>query len=363
VILRLLPLAALCASAVAADARRIGLEGTWSFRLDGTPGYADTIFLPGGTDQGGYGTKVAAPETGHLTRPHKYEGRAWYEKQVVIPESWRGQRITLFLERPHIQTEVQVDGRTFGTQNSLSTPHIYDLTAALTPGPHRITICVDNTYRIDVGRDAHSLTEHTQTNWNGIVGRIELRASPPVWIDDVAVYPDVAARRVRATGTIRSLNGDAPEGTLLAFVDSRLPAIPTRVLGGFDIAVPMADSKLWDEYEGSVYTLALHFGNDTVTVPFGMRQIGTHNTQFMLNGRPIFLRGTLECSIFPLTGYPPTNEEEWDRLFGIARSYGLNAFRFHSYCPRRLFAPRTAPDFCCRSSCRSGATMRGATRH
>ena len=79
---------------------------------------------------------------------------AWYEKQVVIPESWRGQRITLFLERPHIQTEVQVDGHAFGTQNSLSTPHVYDLTAALTPGPHRITICVDNTYRIDVGHDA-----------------------------------------------------------------------------------------------------------------------------------------------------------------------------------------------------------------
>ena len=45
----------------------------------------------------------------------------------------------------------------------------------LTPGRRRITLCIDNTYRIDVGRNAHSVTEHTQTNWNGVVGAIELR--------------------------------------------------------------------------------------------------------------------------------------------------------------------------------------------
>ena len=332
--MRLLVLAAACATGLAADARRISLAGTWSFRLDGAPAGADTIFLPGTTDQGGFGVKVVTPDKGWLTRPYKYEGPAWYEKQVVIPESWRGQRITIFLERPHYQTEVRVDDRPFGAQNSLSTPHVYDLSGALTPGPHRIALRVDNTYRIDVGRDAHSMTEHTQTNWNGIVGRIELRASPPVWIDDVAVYPDVAASHLRVTGTVRSLGGAPPPGELTAAVPD-LPGAHTsaRVSGSFDLTVPVTGAKLWDEYEGSLYTVVLRFGDDAVEVPFGMRQIATRGTQFVLNGRPIFIRGTLECSIFPLTGYPATGEEEWARLFRIARSYGLNAFRFHSYCP------------------------------
>lgn len=300
-------------SLAAAGRDRIALEGTWGFRLDAAnAGHTerwfesqlgpDTIFLPGSTDQSGYGVKVAAPEKGWLTRPYKYEGPAWYQKEVVIPETWRGQRIALFLERPHYQTEVWVDGRPFGSQNSLSTPHLYDLTAALAPGAHRLTICVDNTYRIEVGRDASSMTDHTQTNWNGIVGAIELRASPPVWIDDVSVWPDIAARRLRVTGK-------------------------------FDLTVPVAGARLWDEYEGSLYTLVLRYGADVVEVPFGMRRIATRGTQFLLNGRPVFLRGTLECNIFPLTGYPPTREEDWARLFRIARSYGLNAFRFHSNCP------------------------------
>ncbi|HEV2447438.1 MAG TPA: hypothetical protein VGS58_16015, partial [Candidatus Sulfopaludibacter sp.] len=332
VIFRVLATAALAASlAGAADSRHLDLAGTWELRLgsiDAAP--AGPIFLPGSTDQAGYGTKVAVPDKGHLTRPYKYEGPAWYRRSVVIPEAWRGRRITLFLERVHYQSEVLVDGTSFGTQNSLSTPHEYDLTAALTPGTHRLDICVDNTYRIDVGRDASSMTDHTQTNWNGIVGQIELRARPAVWIDDVSVYPDIDAHQVRVTGVIRGLSG-APAGELTASVAGTEVSRP--VSGTFDLVVPVESPHSWDEYSGVLDTLLLRLGEDAVEAPFGMRQIATRGTQFILDGHPIFLRGTLECAIFPLTGYPPTGENEWARIFRIARSYGLNAFRFHSYCP------------------------------
>ena len=335
-IARFCVLAAASAALLAADARHIDLAGTWELRLgsiDSAP--AGPIFLPGSTDQAGYGARTIDPPKGHLTRPYLYEGPAWYERSVVIPDAWRGQRIMLFLERVHWQSEVRVDGKSYGTRNSLSTPHEYDLTSALAPGRHRIQICVDNTYRIEVGRDASSMTDHTQTNWNGIVGRIELRARPPVWIDDVQVYPDLDAGRVRVTGQVRSLGGISPSGEMTASV----PGAPAeasasvRVSGSFDLALPMSGAHLWDEYTGAVYTLLLRLGGDAVEIPFGMRRIAARGTQFTLNGRPIFLRGTLECAIFPLTGYPPTGEEEWARIFRIAREYGLNAFRFHSYCP------------------------------
>ena len=64
-----------------------------------------------------------------------------------------------------------------------------------------------------------------------------------------------------------------------------------------------------------------------------MRELEIHGTQFVLNGRPIFLRGTLECAVFPLTGYPPTDVPGWQRIFRIIKSYGLNFMRFHSWCP------------------------------
>ncbi|MGD0868749.1 MAG: sugar-binding domain-containing protein [Bryobacteraceae bacterium] len=334
----------------AADSNRIELGGSWFFQLDPagaghTERWQDRklepnlIFLPGSTDQGGYGAKIVEPEKGWLTRPYKYEGAAWYQKEVVIPPGWQGKHITLFLERPHWQTEVWVDHQAFGIENSLSTPHEYDLSSTLTPGRHRITVCVDNSYKIDVGRDAHSVTDHTQTNWNGIVGEIELRATDPVWIESVAIFPGVA-QQARIVCVIGNRTGESVDGEITAQAGSASTVARfTRAAADttVEIAVSLPDARAWDEYRPSLYNLSLTLTakpyRDRRELAIGLRQIATRGTQFTLNGRPVFLRGTLECNIFPLTGYPSTTVEDWQRMFRIARSYGLNAIRFHSYCP------------------------------
>lgn len=333
---------------------RISMGGTWKFALDpGNSGHAqrwyeralgpDSIFLPGDTDQGGYGVKLTDPELGWLTRPYKYEGVAWYQRDVAIPESWRGRRVTLFLERAHWQTEVWVDGKPFGSQNSLTTPHEYELTTALTPGAHRITICINNKYLIDIGRDGHSFAEHTQTNWNGVIGAIELRSTPLVWVDSVALYPDIDTMTLRCVVALRNGARAAVQGELKASVGGLAGAAHIEPVafsgesGNLEFNLPVKGARLWDEWNAALYRLNLELktglGDQRFSAGFGVRRIGARGTQFLLNGRPIFLRGTVECAIFPKTGYPPTTEDEWDRLFRIARSYGLNAFRFHSWCP------------------------------
>ena len=66
---------------------------------------------------------------------------------------------------------------------------------------------------------------------------------------------------------------------------------------------------------------------------FGMRKFARDGKRLKINGRPVFLRGKLDCANFPLTGYPPMDKAEWIRLFKIAKSYGLNHYRFHSWFP------------------------------
>ena len=74
-------------------------------------------------------------------------------------------------------------------------------------------------------------------------------------------------------------------------------------------------------------------GKDTRQVQFGMREFKTEGLRFIINGRPLFLRGTLECAIFPKTGYPATDTEYWEKIMKTALSHGLNHIRFHSWCP------------------------------
>ncbi len=316
----------LAAPAALAQSGRIDLAGTWTM-----PG--GTISLPGSTDQAFYGQRTAGPEKGWLSRQVTFTGEVGFARDVTIPETWRGKRVSLFLERVHWKSTVLVDGKAAGSRDSLTTPHVYDVTALMPPGQHHIELRVDNSYLVPVGENAHSVTEHTQTNWNGVIGRLELRATDPVWIEDVKVFPEIKSRTARLDITIGH-SAALPPATVhaqgvTAHADASGHATLKVALG--------AQAALWDEYDGQLQhvTVDLRAGEyaDSRVVSFGLREIEAHGQQFRLNGRPVLIRATLECSIFPRTGYPPTDRESWARLYRIAREHGLNSFRFHSWCP------------------------------
>jgi len=158
------------------------LSGTWQFALDRQrlvhPDYilTETVQLPGTTDTNKKGDPlIKKDETTHLSRIYSYKGRAWYKRQVAIPADWQGQPVYLFLERTK-PTEIYVDAKFVGASNDISTPQVFDLSQWLTPGRHDLAIMVDNGNGVpeQLYANSHAYTEDTQTNWNGIIGRIEL---------------------------------------------------------------------------------------------------------------------------------------------------------------------------------------------
>jgi hypothetical protein len=368
----------------------INLAGQWNFSLDSADaGLAHrwfakqlrgTIPLPGSIAQNGKGYDVSVDTkwTGGIVNrswytdakysqyrkpgnvkvpfwlnPVKvYVGPAWYQKDVDVPKQWQGKHIELFLERCHWETTLWVDDKEIGTNTSLSTPHVYDLTTALTAGRHRITLRVDNRIKdIDVGRNAHSVSDHTQTNWNGIVGKIELRAISKLHISDVTVVPDLSTKSVKVRVSLVNQTGKPQSGFLDMTVNHvgkmkrqvgekrRIAYMIEGEKGSVEGLYSMGDSlQLWDEFQPNLYQLRAELNSTSViadrrSVQFGMRDFKVEGTRFAVNGRPIFLRGTLECAIFPKTGYASMEFKEWRRIFRICKSYGLNHVRFHSWCP------------------------------
>jgi beta-galactosidase/beta-glucuronidase len=358
---------------------RVSLAGTWHFQLDASDeGVAqswfkgtlkDEIKLPGALQNQGFGSPIDTStewtgvpsveiwlkgpqyvkyrEPGNIKVPfclqpeRHYVGAAWYQRQIEIPNSWRGKRIVLKLERPHWETHVWLDNRDLGSQNSLSTAHVYDLGANLGAGKHLLTVRVDNRMVVNVGSWAHCVSDNTQGNWNGIVGKIELEAGSPVWLADVQVYPNLERRTARLKAQIGNVTGRAGKGTVN--VGKKSWGVSWTEQGGaieFEVTLDRK-SQNWDEFHPALQNLAVQLkeagphavANDQRTVAFGLREIGVRGKEFILNGRPVFFRGTLECCVFPLTGYPPAEIEPWKRLMQTCQAYGLNHIRFHSYCP------------------------------
>lgn len=282
-----------------------------------------------------------------LTPDRHYVGVAWYQKEVDIPDGWKGERIVLFLERPHIETTVWINGRKAGTQNSLCVPHEYDITRYVRPGKCRIAIRVDNRIKdINVGPDSHSITDQTQGNWNGIVGRICLQTTPRTYFEDIQIYPEPEQRLARVKIVVKGSGDAMVKLSARSFNTDKMHSVPpvrqeVKVKNGSaetEILLPMGeDMLLWDEFDPALYKLTAELTagkkTDIKEVQFGMRRFEIKGKWFYVNGRKTMLRGTVENCCFPLTGYPPMDVESWERVFRICRNYGLNHIRFHSYCP------------------------------
>lgn len=98
-----------------AQNEKINLQGIWAFAFDAkNEGVSqrwfasallqDSISLPGTTETACKGERNKRTELKHLTRVYPYKGKAWYQKTVEIPSHWRGNHLTLLLERTKTTT-------------------------------------------------------------------------------------------------------------------------------------------------------------------------------------------------------------------------------------------------------------------
>ena len=327
------------------DAAPVALPGSLAVQRRGDPVDAQTAWTGTIFDRSYFSAPEYAPYRPPapvrmpcwLTPDNVFVGAAWYRREIEIPAAWVGRRVTLFLERPHWATRAWLDDRDLGGCDSLAAPHEHELGVFAAPGRHRLTLRVDNRMIVAVGENAHSVSDHTQGNWNGIVGRIELRATAPAWIDDLQVHPAVATRAVVVKGRVGALAGAPRPNEVTLAVSQRGVRVATPVAadGRFVAELALgAEAALWDEFSPVLHELEARLDNGEVRcVRFGLREVRREGRRLLLNGRPLFLRGALDCAIFPRTGHPPTDPAEWRRILGTIRAHGLNHVRFHSWCP------------------------------
>ncbi len=352
----------------------ISLDGRWEFRQGEyvqNEQFADSVTLPGTMDTNGKGNPVEesfaadVPHVGEdlqkslsftnrLSRLYTYSGKAVYQKSIAIPGDWSGKDVFLFMERTR-ETRVWIDGKYAGWQNALGVAQRYDISELVVPGrENQITVEVDNgdycTGELIPG--SHMATEETTTNWNGIMGAIQLIAKDRVHIKSVKVYPMVAQKTVRIKLAIKS--SVPASGTLSLKVTSRDAAkshtlkpvtLKFRTLGEdicLDYDFPMGDNvELWSEFSPAMYDLAVDLTadggrfNDSAKVNFGMREfkVTPDGKQFSINGITIFLRGEASSNVFPATGYCPMDKAAWMTYLSKFKQLGVNHMRFHTWCP------------------------------
>lgn len=340
---------------------RINLSGLWAFRLDSLDkgitekwqedSLNDSLYLPGTTDTNKKGVlNTRMDETTFLSREYSYVGKAWYSKTVLIPDTWAGKEIRLCMERTK-PTLLWIDGIPAGTNNNISTPQIYDLSGQLSPGQHTFTILVDNGKSVppQLLSNSHAYTESTQTNWNGIIGDFFLEASDLCHIEEIQISPDFQHKSATISVKVENKNKVA-NIQLSCYAEAwntdqnhktdilNIPLDPGK--NEYTLNLELGEKALlWSEFSPALYRVVVTLDGDriqdTQEVNFGMREFKTKGTQFTINKQTTFLRGKHDACVFPLTAHVAMDRATWQHYFQVAKSYGINHYRFHSWCPPR----------------------------
>lgn len=350
--------------------RSYDLTGKWSLRLDEEQtgcltsgmlelrnksglqtGFNDTIVLPATTAMAektlhGINDRV---ETFFLTEKYPFAGCVWYQREVHIEPEDIGKPSFLYLERTRM-SRLWINGEEMGSCDSICAPHCYNVTSAMKTDMLRITICIKNVDYPTGG--GHMTSKDTQTNWNGILGKMELRVYETADVLAVSCETDAKTGTLRAaldtvsierTAVLRKLKlryyyETVKDEKLTAGSVQQLPIQELEIEPGINsriITLTLPQVRLFSEFQPGFGRLELYCGDGEkeVTAVFGFREFTVDRHHFYINGVRTFLRGKHDGMVFPLTGAAPMDIGGWMKVLSVSKSFGINHYRFHTCCP------------------------------
>lgn len=309
---------------------KVNLQGEWKFLLSkekpaDNAVCDDIITLPSTVQQMKKPPVTDERSAGYLTDPYRFDGYAVYERELDIPYDAESD-VIFTAERTRV-TSLYINGKNVGTQNSLCSPHRYDITEYINSGKFTLRLVVDNvSYPVSGG---HLTSQDTQTNWLGVLGDISIIYKSKARLEKVRFFPDVENGTVKVSGSLKG----AESLELSAEVNGFGKRTFTVTAENPAFVYEMNGAKLWSEHETTVYTMRVEAEGDIEEYTFGMRSFAADGTDFKLNGEKIHLRGKHDGMIFPLTGAAPTDAESWKKVLAVSKEHGINHYRFHTCCP------------------------------
>ncbi|GAB3163581.1 glycoside hydrolase family 2 TIM barrel-domain containing protein [Telluribacter humicola] len=330
--------------------RTIPFDNGWLFIKDSTikaeqPGYADThwrqVDLPhdwsiedlpnqnGPFDR----SSIGAHSTGFVVG-----GTGWYRKRFRTGPAEQNKRITIHFDGVYMNSDVWLNGHHLGFHPYGYTPFYYDLTPYLKPAGQ------DNVLAVRVRNEGKNSRWYSGS---GIYRNVWLTATDPVHVAPWGVFvttPEVSERQASVQVQTQVINQQTTAGTLTLTTTLMDPDGKTVGQSQSNLTVEangyatdnqrltLTNPVLWSVDTPVLYKAVTEVKSgsrvlDRVETPFGVRSIRFSSTEgFLLNGKPLFLKGgCIHHDNGPLGAAAIDRAEE--RKIEILKKNGFNAIR------------------------------------
>ena len=264
---------------------------------------------------------------------------AFYRRTFTVPSAWSGRHVLLHFGAVDWQARVWVNGHLLGTHDGGYDPFTMDVTSALAPGAIQ-EIVVGVYAPVDqrgepIGKQRLAPHSIFYTASSGIWQTAWLEPVPAAHVVSVVAAPDLKTDTLKVAVNVVAARGDAVE--VIALRGSR-PVGSVIGAPGATLSLPVPHARLWAPEHPYLYGMSvrlLHKGRrvDAVGSYFGMRSISVSSVdgvaKVMLNGRPVFMLGTLDQGYWPDGIYTAPTEAALKQDLVTEKSLGFNTVRKH----------------------------------
>ena len=343
------------------------LNGTWSFyyadsvqarpadfyKTDFSLKGWDTISVPSNWEMHGFGLPIYTNVVYVFPKnppfiPHNMNNVGSYKRDFEIPENWENKTIYLHFAGVSGAMYVYINGVLVGYNEGSKTPAEFNITKHLKSGKNQIAVQVLR------WSDASYIEDQDFWRLSGIERDVYLRADNPIAIHDFKVGSDlvndykdgafslnIELKNTKNVSEQRQLKVellDANQNKVFAETKSIEVSTAKSTVLFEDI---ISNAKPWTAETPNLYTALITLSDSenkevqATSVKVGFRNIKIKNNQFLVNGKPILIKGVNLHDHDEKTGHVITEDLTLKDLT-LMKQNNVNAIRCSHY-PKNPF--------------------------
>lgn len=294
----------------------LDLSGTWNFLLGDETNPAECLDAITPTDI------IAVPASYNEQKDDpaykNHYGWVYYQRELLLPAFYAGQRIVLRFDAVTHHARVYLDGRLIKTHKGGFLPFEADISNLVTPGKACcLTVAVDNRINhstLPVGnediaffgsdnpgipsveyakkhRKKQNFPNFDFFNYAGINRPVRIYTTPLSYIEDITICTDIENSDGIVSYDVVTEGSPCQEEITVTILDAEGNKVAEATGASGRIVVP--DAHLWQPRPGVpyLYRAVVQYGDDTYTETFGIRTVAVKGTSFLINGKPFYFKG------------------------------------------------------------------------
>lgn len=268
-------------------------------------------------------------------------GWVWYETDFYIPCDWQNKRMVLRFGSATHHAVVYVNGKEIMRHKGGFLPFEAELGSFAEIGKNRVTVALSNMLDHDCLpfgyiKDADPLYfpkgEKAQVyefdffNYSGIHRPVKIYTTPDVFIKDILVKTDIDGTDGLIDYNV-TVEGDYKNIAIsLLDEDGNKVAEANTATGKLTVK----NAHLWKVRNAYLYNFDIKIDEDHYTLPIGIRTVKMTNKQFLINGKPVYLKGFGKHEDSDIKG-KGLDDALNVRDFELLKWLGANSFRTSHY--------------------------------